>query len=389
MSGSRSILYIWKSPYPWDVRVEKICIAFRDVGYNVAILARCGADQQSEEIIDGIKILRVGCGKPWMLTNPISGNPIWKKAISEAIETIKPDIVIPREIMLAKATAIAAQKKNIPVIMDMAEHYPAAMKNMKKYNESIIGKIAVHYLDLPERTERQSVPLMDGIITVCQEQNIRLSKEYNFSEEAMQIVHNTPSLSQFDKVRKGVKNPPTVFGHHGWMSGDKNIMNLVPGFDIAAKNYDKIELLLAGDGEYYNDIANIVKEAKHKDRIRMIGRFQPNELPEILSHIDIGCLPYQVQEFNDHTLHNKLFDYLACGKPLLCSMTQPFQRIMNETKAGLALDCSTPKKVAEAIDNLMNSDFEYFSQNAIKAAKSKYNWEVDKENLVSFIKKFI
>jgi glycosyltransferase involved in cell wall biosynthesis len=291
--------------------------------------------------------------------------------------------------MLAEAAAFSARKKNIPVIMDMAEHYPAAMKSWKKYQENIIRKVTVHYLDLPEKTESQSVPLMDGIITVCEEQSKRLYDEYSFPDEAMQVVHNTPGLAAFDNVRLGASNPPKVFGHHGWMSSDKNIMNLVKGFDIAADRFPEIELLLAGNGEDYEEIKSAVDNSKNKDRIMLTGRYTQEELPGILSKIDVGCLPYEVNLFNDHTLHNKLFDYLACGKPLICSDTRPFARVIQETDAGIATDCSTPRKVAGAIESMMNSDVSSFSKNARNAATSKYNWDIDKVNLISFINLFI
>jgi glycosyltransferase involved in cell wall biosynthesis len=389
MSHKANILYIWKSPYPWDVRVEKICSALRDAGFSVTILARCGDGQLPDEIIDGMKIIRVGCGLPWMLSNPISLNPVWKNAINKAIELEKPDIIIPREIMLAEAAAFSARKKDIPVIMDMAEHYPAAMKSWKKYQENIIRKVAVHYLDLPEKTESQSIPLMDGIITVCKEQNQRLNDAYAFPEEIMQVVHNTPSKQAYEKIRLDTSMPPKVFGHHGWMSSDKNILNLVKGFDIAAEQFAEIELLLAGDGEDFEEIKSAVDSAKNKNRITLTGRYNQEDLPDILSKIDVGCLPYEVNLFNDHTLHNKLFDYLACGKPIICSNTRPFVRIIKETDAGIATDCSTPKKVANAIESIMKSDVRSFSQNAKTAAISKYNWEIDKVNLISFINLFI
>jgi len=275
------------------------------------------------------------------------------------------------------------------VIMDMAEHYPAAMKSWRKYQQNLIRKVAVHYLDLPEKTESQSVPLMDGIITVCMEQNKRLSNAYGFPDEAMQVVHNTSPERAFDNVSLGVRKPPKVFGHHGWMSSDKNILNLVKGFDIAADRFSEIELLLAGDGEDFNEIQSARNRARNKDRILLTGRYSQEELPEILSRIDIGCLPYENNLFNDHTLHNKLFDYLACGKPLICSDTRPFVRIIQETDSGIATDCSTPRKVAGAIESIMNSDVSSFSQNARNAAASKYNWDIDKENLISFINLFI
>lgn len=389
MPEKASILYIWKSPYPWDVRVEKICTALRDAGHKVTILARCKEDQLRVEYINDIEIIRTGCGKNYFLSNPVSLNPLWKKSIREAIAKVKPDIIIPREIMLAEAAAMIARKFDIPVIMDMAEHYPAAMKSWKKYSDDLIRRFLVHQLNMPERTEKRCVPLMDGIITVCEEQNKRLNKEHDFPPESMQVVHNTSNIDAFGNVRKGSNTPPKVFGHHGWMSSDKNILDLVHGFDIAANKHKEIELLLAGDGEDFEEISRARENAKNKDRIFLTGRYSPKELPKILSRIDAGCMTYELNAFNEHTLHNKFFDYLACGKVLLCSETPPFKRVIKETGAGIAEDCSSPEKIADAIDKVMRSDAAKFSENAEQAANEKYNWDFDKGKLISFINTYL
>lgn len=389
MQKKPAILYIWKSSYPWDVRVEKICTALRDSGFNVSILARCGRGQPKDEMIDGIKIIRAGCERSYFLSNPVSINPLWKNAIRQAIMSEKPDIVIPREIMLASAAADISHKYNIPVIMDMAEHYPAAMKSWKKYYDDPVRRILVHYLHLPEKTERKSVPLMDGIITVCDEQIERLNLEYGFPTKDMQVVHNTPLINERIKSAKNIDPQKIVFGHHGWMSSDKNILNLVLGFDLTAKKHKEIELLLAGDGEDFTEISHAVDNAKNNDRIHLVGRYNPEELPDILKKIDIGCLPYETNDFNQHTLHNKLFDYMANGIPLLCSDTRPFRRIINKTNAGLSEDCSNPQKIAEIIDKMLTSDIQNFSKNALMSARNKYNWDIDRDKLISFINRYI
>jgi hypothetical protein len=123
----KKVLYIWKGPYPWDVRTAKFCESLNNNDYDVHLLARWKDDKYEKEKINNIIVHRVGYKKNHKLSIPIPYNPIWKTAIQKKIKEILPDLIIVREIMLAEVSGKLAKKNNIPIIMDMAENYPAAM----------------------------------------------------------------------------------------------------------------------------------------------------------------------------------------------------------------------------------------------------------------------
>ena len=383
------ILYIWKSEYPWDVRVEKVCKALLKAGHDITILARWGGSLPQESHVDGIKIIRAGYGKKRALFEPVPFNPFWKKAIRNTVNDIKPDMIIVREIMLALPAFKAASANKVPVVMDMAEHYPAAMKEWKKYRETFVRRLAVHSFNLPEMTERNCIKLMNGIITVCEEQVQRLNSEYNYPEDNMTVVHNTPEKGFFGKSEKEIPKKAICFGHHGHMTAEKSIENLIMGFLIAAEINPDIKLLLAGAGECFEDMKNIAKASQHADRIEFTGVYKIEDLPGILDRIDVGVIPYQISDFNNYTIHNKLFDYFALGKPVIVSQAKPLKRVVLETNAGIVCDCSNPDIIAETILNISNNDLKTLSENSYIAFRNKYNWDIDSQELIRFIEKYM
>jgi len=394
----KKILYIWKDKYPWDVRVEKVCKALYDAGYEVFILARNKGETTQKEIIDGLNIIRVG-GKSTMLTLPVPKNPIWNSAIKDTARAIKPDLIIVREIMLAAASAKIGKtnyisdksispKKSIPVIIDMAENYPAAMRDWRKYNKNFLSRFIVHSLKIPDIVEKQAVNLCDGIIVVCDEQIERLEKQYKFPPSKIAVVHNTPTLSNFKNANYFSSKPPKILCHHGFLSAEKSITNLLLGFEIAAENKN-IELIIAGSGECEDEYKELVSKFRNKNKIHFLGKYDYQTLPQILDKSDIGVIPYQINDFNNYTIHNKLFDYFALCKPVLASTANPLIRILNETKAGLAMDFSNEKNAAFAIEEILKADIETMSKNALDAAQKKYNWDIDAKILCDFIARFV
>ena len=275
------ILYIWKGDYPWEVRIEKFCNSLVENGNEVIILCRWVPGRLETESIGQIKIIRVGFNQAPSLSIPVSTNPFWISSIKKIIKQFQPGLIIAREIMLAEAAARLARKHYIPVIMDMAEHYPAVMKGWKKYKERSFYKILVHDLKLPETFEKRSVNLMDGIITVCSEQSERLINEYNYPAVALQVVHNTPDINSFENVRKGCSSPPRTFAYHGNVNNERNMVRFVKGFIIAAKQDPDISLEIAGVGEDSEDIRNLIESSDVQNQFRLFGSYKHEDLVEL------------------------------------------------------------------------------------------------------------
>ncbi len=388
--SNKKILYVWKAHYPWDIRVDKICTALHKSNAEVSILSRHTQKAPLRENINGINVIRIGNPEQMYMSLPVPKNPMWSKAIKNAVDEIKPDLIIVREIMLAEACGKIGKAHGIPVIMDMAENYPAAMRDWKKYNKSAFSRLLVHTLKIPDVVEKTAVALCNGIIVVCDEQTDRLHKEYNYLKNNIVVVHNTPEQT-FVKGNSALKpsnNRTKIFCHHGYLSAEKSIANFLLGFEKAAANHD-IQLIVAGSGESEQDYKNMVESFKNKNKILFMGEYDYKSLPDIISKSDIGIVPYQISDFNNYTIHNKIFDYFAFGKPILTSLALPLKRIIEETNAGLAMDFSSGEAAAIAIETILDMDIGLMSRNALKAAHEKYNWSVDAESLVKFISRFV
>ncbi len=384
-----SILYIWKGEYPWDVRAEKFCNSLADNGFDVYMLARWSPGQEKEEQLEKFRIIRVGYNKEGYRSLPLSSNPAWRNAIKKAIERFSPAVLMPREIMLAEVAGDLGSKYSIPVVMDMAENYPAAMLLWKKYRKTFTRRLMVHYLRLPHRTEKKSVAKMDGIITVCIEQNKRLNAAYQFPFENMEVVHNTPESNFFEEVEPPRNNNPGYLGHHGNVTDEKKIDILLKGFAGVSEKFPDLKLLIAGAGESLHDLEKQAIEIDASERIEFTGKYKFSQLKKIISKIDIGVIPYEPNDFNNYTIHNKIFDYFAAGRPVIVSPAEPLRRIVLEFGAGIVMKDHSAESMEKAIQEMMSTDREQLSSNSLKAAREKYNWETDSRKLVEFIKKFI
>ena len=378
---SKTILYVVNAIVPEEIRAEKICSALAKMGHRVIIACKWSGEDNIRENSQGYLISRIKRNKH--LTLCIPGNPIWTNAIQDHIQEFKPDIIICREMLLMLSCTKAAKGRNIPLILDMAEHYPAAMREWKKYSQNPLSRFLVHTLPLLDLIESHAVKHADAIITVCEEQNQRLQSQYSYLKEALFIVHNTPEKSIFNDVIPRCNIPPITFGHHGYLTLERNLTNLVLGFDIAAKHFPHIKLLIAGTGETFDDVSRLVNTVSSRDRIHLTGPYKAKDLSDLYNRTDIGILPYSEQEFRQFTLPNKAFDYMACGKPIISSGLQPMKRLLDETGAGIYGPCSSPEDISLMIERMMEADIQTMSARGHQAFLSKYHWENEVEQLQS------
>ena len=382
----RRVLHLWQSHYPWEVRVGKINRSLLARGSAVQVLARNSGSQPTEELLDSVQIRRVG-GFHRAVSLPIPGNPFWASEISGSIREFKPDLILVRDIPLALSASRLGRKAGIPVILDMAEHYPEAMRSWKKYSENPVLRKLVHDWKIPDRLEARVVSQVDGILVVCDEQKQRLIEEYRISGEKICVVLNTPELvtkgpgTPFE-ARQVSKNGRTCFGYHGILCEDRELEVVLRGFDLCAKTDPGIELLMAGGGESEIGLRALADSLSSKDRIRFTGRYKPEDLPGLYQEADFGIVSLRVNRFTQHTVANKFFDYAALGKPFIFTDVTPLVTVMKKMNWG------SPESAAEAFRNIQTLNYPELAARGRAAIDREFNWEIDSRRMLDFMATF-
>jgi glycosyltransferase involved in cell wall biosynthesis len=386
---TRKILYVWQARYPWDVRVEKICNGLKRNGFEVEILARRGPDEAVSAFTaepEKIPIHRVGPKTPRALSLPVPFNPSWEQAIAKRVEAFRPTLVIARDIPLALPSAKVCARFGIPMVIDMAEHYPVAMRTWKKYQSGIFSRFLINTLRLPDRIERESVKRAQGIVTVCEEQKERLIREYGCGFSQIVSVLNTPEKSKIPPLQRNtVGRKSAVFGYHGVVIQDRGLLTVIRGFALAAEKNPELRLVISGGGESFGDIQREVEQSKYRDRISLTGPFQPSETARLYSEVDFGIVSWKVNEFTDNTVANKFFDYAAFGKPILYTRTKPMERLMKAMQFGVGFDDENPQSAADGMLQLLATDYERLSINGQTSVHKEFNWEEDTQKLIRFL----
>jgi len=384
------ILKVFFSPYPWDVRVEKIARSLVSVGHDLTLLCRNERSQPTREQIDGFDVMRlrpVGVA-PRLLNGlwntPVPVNPVWWAHIVSALRTVRPNLILVREIPLAVPCALLARRCGVPMILDMAENYPAAIAEWLRWERCGPLRRLKRNVTLARCLERLSVSLADHVVVVTEEQRQRLTR-MGASPSRLSIVGNTPELDSLpppdpelgDDLRRRFLGRVVMF-----YCGE---LHLHRGIDVAIRATANLRrngyrplLVLAGRGIHEPILRRLVAEAEVEDCVDFEGWVEPRLLPSYIANADVALVPHHVSEHTNTTLPNKLFDYMAHGRPVVVSDAAPLARVVRAEGCGVVFSSGDATSLAEAV--LQASRAHASSKMGARgreAVLKRYNWSAD------------
>ena len=217
--------------------------------------------------------------------------------------------------------------------------------------------------------------------------------EHEILRSKVHYINNGVDLALFDynKAHYTVSDPdlddPDTF-KVVYTGSIRHVNNLGLLLDAAKQVSDpRVKFLIWGDGNEREALTRRVED-ENITNVAFKGRVEKKYIPSIVSRADLNIAhntPSPLFRFG--ISFNKLFDYLAAGKPVLSDFPCPYNPSV-QCGAGISVDEPTPRAIADAIERLASlSDKEYrvMSGNARHAAEEDYNFAVLTQKLIDVI----
>lgn len=389
------ICKIWDAEYPWDVRVEKIARELTDAGHEVHLVARNRDGRALQEKLPECTVHRLA---PLRLRNrrlnaasmfPAFFNPRWIRKITNVAETIGADMLMVRDLPLTPTAIWVGKRLGIPVVLDMAENYPAMIRSMWENDCYHFSDRVVRNPAIVERVEKWCLKRLDHIIVVVEESRNRLI-DLGVPPERVTIVGNTPSGLGRDDTPADVSAQGSVAGdsplnvtYLGLLEEPRGIATLMRAVAICRAASHPVRLSLLGDGRERKRFELLAHDLGLDDQAIQFRGFVPRaQALDALNEADVGAIPHHADESWNTTIPNKLFDYMAAGVSVLASDAVPVARVIHETGCGEVFRSEDAEDAARAIVRLRDTAHRRRCAAAGRAAiREKYHWERDAKRL--------
>jgi glycosyltransferase involved in cell wall biosynthesis len=148
------------------------------------------------------------------------------------------------------------------------------------------------------------------------------------------------------------------------------------GFKLFQKN-ERVKFLIIGDGPLKENLINKVQESKWKHRVIFTGMVNYEEVPFLINIGDVCVAPF-ISNRNQKTGVSpiKIFEYMACGKPIVTTRIVGLEFI-EEERIGRLIEPEDKEDLEQVLADLLKDreKREGMGQKGLRLAREKFDWE--------------
>ena len=157
--------------------------------------------------------------------------------------------------------------------------------------------------------------------------NHEIIKSRGISGSKISIVLNVPDEGVFARQLCPVKNDGGFcLITHGSLLEKYGVQTLVRATPFLIKAIAKMKVLVVGDGEYRGQLEELAQTLGVSDYVHFTGLVPFDEVPGLIAQADIGVVPSILP-----MLPNKLFEYLASGKPVVAASSPSIEACFDDS----------------------------------------------------------
>ncbi len=266
----------------------------------------------------------------------------------------KPEIIIgslvhPFAVIAAWLLSKKYKAKFIFEVRDLWPQTPIDMGAIK--DNGIIAKLMYAWEKFMYRRAEKIIVLLPNAKKYIEGKGI--------SEEKVIWIPNGVNLEQFDKpvqldpdsdlvqlLRKSKNKFKVIYtGAHGPANGLNVVIEVA---SILQKNHNEVQFFLIGNGVLKEKLLCDSEKYRLKN-IHFFSSIPKKQIPDLLRYADLllHCFA-PIDVFKYGISPNKIFDYLAAGKPIIMSV-KTSNNIAQEAGAGIAVEPGNPETLAKGI----------------------------------------
>jgi glycosyltransferase involved in cell wall biosynthesis len=239
-------------------------------------------------------------------------------------------------------------KEPIKVIYDVHEWYPElsnyGIRDLLRYKLlRAYDKFFSRYADLVIATEV--------------EKGERYAT-YRGKKDVLILGHYPPlNIFSFNSFQKTEEGRPFVLGYVGGLTLDRGALTMLKVVNyMKEKGVQNISVLYVGNFSLLKQRDIVLHFAKNKSiDLEITGWKSFEEVPKQIARMDLCLALLHPKPYYMNAIPIKLFEYMACGKPILASDFKNIKNILNESKAGIVIDPLNIERIADTILQLISN----------------------------------
>ena len=283
-----------------------------------------------------------------------------------------PDFIYERLSLYGIAGVLLARLWRVPLLLEM--NAPLAMEH-NTYREELHAMAAA--------SERWTLSQADAVLPVSSQ----LRKHVLSLGIAPDRVHTLPNgvdptifcpavSDTAGRARLGLSAGP-VIGFVGGLRPWHGVEVLPEVLQKLAQRHSRVQMVVVGDGPLRAVLEKDFEARGVRDRVQITGIVSHDQVPAIIRHFDIALAPYPRLDHGFYFSPLKLYEYMACGIPVVASAVGQISEVIKDGKTGLLCPPQDLSALTAACDRLLRdrSLRHRLGQSACKLVHTHYTWD--------------
>ncbi len=300
--------------------------------------------------------------------------------LKRRFESDPPDFIYERASLYATAGIAAARAFGVPLLLEV--NAPLAVEQAA-YRATGLGELAA-------QAERWALANASAVLPVSAE----LRKHILSLGIASKKVHVLPNGVNAALFRPG--KPDTVLRRRLKLDG-ANVVGFVGGLrpwhgvevlpELLARLSRRgrsLRLVIAGDGPLRPRLESEFRQRGLGPRVTFTGLLPHEEMPAVIRQFDIAVAPYPRHEHAFYFSPLKVFEYLACGVPVVAPRLGQIAEVVADGKTGLLYPAGDLEALVAACERLLGSAGlrSSFGGAGARLVQREYTWDKNAQQVV-------
>ena len=222
------------------------------------------------------------------------------------------------------------------------------------------------------------------IICVSEPAKHHLIDVWGIKPEKISVLPNGVDVDMFGKKfdTKQVRSEYhlsnfQIVGFVGGFQPWHGLENLIESFYQVIHEVPKVKLILIGDGPVRDQINHKIRDLGLESSVMITGYIPQNQVPQLLSVVDIAVLPYPELPKELWFSPLKLYEYMAAGKAIVASDSGQIGEVLSDGITGKLVKPGDISGMSEAIIELLKNkkERELLGSNAQQQALEQHSWD--------------
>ena len=183
----------------------------------------------------------------------------------------------------------------------------------------------------------------------------------------------------------GISDNDKVILFVGTIYEFSGLENIIQKFGNIKDKIKGIKFLIVGGGPNFEKIKSLVNKKKLKSDV-ILTNFKPqHEIPKFISLANICINPFEINKITDRIIPIKIFEYLACGKPVLSTPLKGTMDLLPKEDFGIIY--SSYDSFVESLSDLLDNteELKELGNRGLDYVIKNHDWNILADSL---LKKF-